>query len=471
MHVRDQVVDGQTMFHYASGGFLGASQASVGDLYASMAEVHGSLLAPGGAVFGSQLGTELKLDGLLGSYIVRYDQVEVCFLVGYEQKFCMGLTDGGVAGATQVAVGRMLGTWYADAGFNFRRSTAEEAGLSLLNSQTEDVESQKARITFDGTTMRIRVKGTQVLSADPNSVSTLHGSWVSERIMTVSDRRLKKNIQNLLPPTGPSEDGTPDRQGKRLLQRGSPSWILRQLRPVSFKFRDVQWKEGGAETTRSMPVSPNTRFGFIADEVQRVVPDLVETINYANKEDIKAVAYQDLVALIIAAQTEHEFKQEATAAQLTKRIEMLEQHLRERDQRVEERFARMEGLRDSDVSAAKDSKERLTRLERLFLVRAGSAKSREEALSAAVALCFDHFDKDGTGTLDRTEAGKALAMVGKLIGFDLSKFRMDSSFKVCDLNLDGQLDDREFDKLIDKVVAVAGPLSDNAGGVIDTGRV
>lgn len=44
------------------------------------------------------------------------------------------------------------------------------------------------------------------------------------------------------------------------------------------------------------------RYGFIADEVQRILPEMVRQVNYAGKGEIKAVAYQDILALSIAAQ-------------------------------------------------------------------------------------------------------------------------------------------------------------------------
>merc|ERR1712023_7888 len=74
IHTKDLVSDGSLMYHYASGGFIGASQVSAGDFYTSMAQVHGSLIANGGAVLGSSLGTEVKMDGASGIYRIRFNR-------------------------------------------------------------------------------------------------------------------------------------------------------------------------------------------------------------------------------------------------------------------------------------------------------------------------------------------------------------------------------------------------------------
>jgi hypothetical protein len=66
-------------------------------------------------------------------------------------------------------------------------------------------------------------------------------------------------------------------------------WLLRQLRPVSYSFRS------GAE-------SKYMRFGFIADELESVVPEVVRSVGNQRVNDQKAVVYQDLIAILTAAQ-------------------------------------------------------------------------------------------------------------------------------------------------------------------------
>jgi len=64
--------------------------------------------------------------------------------------------------------------------------------------------------------------------------------------------------------------------------------LLRQLRPVSYSFR------------KGMD-SKYMRFGFIADELESVVPEVVRRPGDRDVTDQKAVVYQDLIALLASA--------------------------------------------------------------------------------------------------------------------------------------------------------------------------
>merc|ERR1719181_721194 len=67
------------------------------------------------------------------------------------------------------------------------------------------------------------------------------------------------------------------------------SWILRELRPVSFSFRRG-------------PESKFARYGFVAQEVERVLPSVVR-----EKDTYKHVLYQDLIALLtLSAKAQNE---------------------------------------------------------------------------------------------------------------------------------------------------------------------
>lgn len=67
------------------------------------------------------------------------------------------------------------------------------------------------------------------------------------------------------------------------------SWILRELRPVSFTFRRG-------------PESKFARYGFVAQELERVLPTVVR-----EKDDYKHVQYQDLIALLtLTAQSQQD---------------------------------------------------------------------------------------------------------------------------------------------------------------------
>jgi len=60
------------------------------------------------------------------------------------------------------------------------------------------------------------------------------------------------------------------------------------MRPVSYHFRKG-------------PESKFMRFGFIADEMEKIVPSVVRTTPSAELKDKKGIVYADLIALLAAA--------------------------------------------------------------------------------------------------------------------------------------------------------------------------
>lgn len=165
--------------------------------------------------------------------------------------------------------------------------------------------------------LQIYVGGTQVISFD-NSGGTLHGTWDLDGGGSVtSDRRLKTKImplqrtlhgmkaesqvpsQALAPSvaTGSFAQATTESVRPPTLRTSAASedgvqWMLRQLRPVSYSFKT------GAD-------SKNMRFGFIADELESAVPQLVRSSTTRKQNGLvdeqKQIALQDLVALLTAA--------------------------------------------------------------------------------------------------------------------------------------------------------------------------
>jgi hypothetical protein len=136
----------------------------------------------------------------------------------------------------------------------------------------------------------------------------LHGSWNVESSLITSDRRLKTNIMPLqrtlrdviAPKTERSlkevtlrtnqggQFGLPSGTQSRQSASGDGAlWLLRQLRPVSYSFRK------GVD-------AKNMRFGFIADELENVVPEVVRRPGDREVSQQKAVVYQDLIALLFA---------------------------------------------------------------------------------------------------------------------------------------------------------------------------
>lgn len=197
----------------------------------------------------------------------------------------------------------------------------------------------------------------------------LHGTWVADAVVSVSDRRLKKKIaplhrellaQMLRRYGGLKEDVTPyipnGIQRRALFELRAPlnvgkvpdlepnkqaavppmyvgsdereighehgrapdaishenfkgsrprgarsvvtSWVLRELRPVSFSFKHIN-----AKGTESKGLADEIRFGFVAQEVERAIPGIVKT---NPKTDQRHLIYQDFIALLTMAAQEHQ---------------------------------------------------------------------------------------------------------------------------------------------------------------------
>jgi hypothetical protein len=165
----------------------------------------------------------------------------------------------------------------------------------------------------------------------------LHGSWNVESSLVTSDRRLKTNImplqrtlRDVIAPRGekkvvaaaPATGGT---SGDGAL------WLLRQLRPVSYSFR------------KGMD-SKFMRFGFIADELESVVPEVVRRPGDREVTDQKAVVYQDLIALLAAASQSQQKLIETLEQKLVKqndriaKIEMIQQQAEKNQKRKKRTF-------------------------------------------------------------------------------------------------------------------------------------
>jgi hypothetical protein len=107
----------------------------------------------------------------------------------------------------------------------------------------------------------------------------------------ISDARLKKNV-------APLEQGLA---------------LVTQLRGLTY-----EWKEDGRE---------GTRLGFIAQEVEEILPEVVA----AGSDGMKAVSYQELTPLLVEAVKE----QQTMLTDLKKRVASLET-LERRVQRLEQ---------------------------------------------------------------------------------------------------------------------------------------
>jgi hypothetical protein len=141
---------------------------------------------------------------------------------------------------------------------------------------------------------------------------TLHGAWSADVAISTSDRRLKKDIE-------PLEDALSREQARSAdvddQQQSSVSWVLRELRPVAYRF------SRGAE-------SKYMRLGFVAQELEDVLPMLTRPLS-DDADAHKGVVMTDLIAVLVS---------HARMSQ-----EKLEEHTREL-KTLRARVAALEGL-------------------------------------------------------------------------------------------------------------------------------
>lgn len=137
---------------------------------------------------------------------------------------------------------------------------------------------------------------------------TLKGTWFADEELDTSDRRLKENIaplgvtmqkrrEHVRGSSGP---------GRTKQEPSAVSWVLRELRPVSFRFKAGE----DEDESKAMP-SKQLRFGFIAQEMKRVTPELVESITepgISTANEPLAVRYKDLLAVLTLAFQEQQQK-------------------------------------------------------------------------------------------------------------------------------------------------------------------
>jgi hypothetical protein len=160
-----------------------------------------------------------------------------------------------------------------------------------------------------------------------SSGGKLHGTWTSENTVTGSDRRLKRDIAPLygelvkiVPPTT---------KEKKLLNSGDVlaaqhsgmMRILNELRPVSYKYK-------------SQSESKYSRYGFIAQEMEDVLPHLVTS----NSDGFLALRLDDLIAVLTLGIQSLDTKVlhvEAKLGSLTEKVDTNYLHLADRLKSIE----------------------------------------------------------------------------------------------------------------------------------------
>lgn len=188
-----------------------------------------------------------------------------------------------------------------------------------------------SELKFDNNNKQLDIKvadGGGTLQRSISSTATggtLHGTWTSEEAVTTSDRRLKKSIVPLYraiadEPAAPSVE----KDVRSTDQRDSVvSWVLRELRPVSFSFKS------GLEAKHS-------RYGFVAQELQQVLPALVR----GTSDEHLSVVYQDLIALLTMAAQSLQAKMAEQEKRMQRQdliIEKLVRSIEELDKKIEQR--------------------------------------------------------------------------------------------------------------------------------------
>lgn len=184
--------------------------------------------------------------------------------------------------------------------------------VSTIRTVTISDGTQDTYLKFASTTLELYAGTQKGLTVTANG-GNFHGAWAAEATITTSDRRLKRNIEPLYRTMA---DRARDRWSSSSAAATSATkpkdqpvnWLLRELRPVSFHLKR------GAE-------AKYLKFGFIAQELETVFPNLVRTLG---DDQTKAVASQDLIAVLMLAAQNLQKELEGYKAEMLSRRERLE---------------------------------------------------------------------------------------------------------------------------------------------------
>jgi hypothetical protein len=127
----------------------------------------------------------------------------------------------------------------------------------------------------------------------------LHGVWSGDVSLTLSDRRVKTAVEPLEETLRQTfREQTADGADT---ETSPASWLLRELRPVSFRLK-------------TGPEAKYTKFGFIAQDLERLFPDMVRT---DAESGVRQVVYQDLLALLTTLAQTQEARQKSLEEQVS----------------------------------------------------------------------------------------------------------------------------------------------------------
>jgi len=121
-----------------------------------------------------------------------------------------------------------------------------------------------------------------------SKVGTLHGTWTVDSTVITSDRKLKKDIKPLQDTLRTIALEAAAKQDKKSPEdeRTTPAqWIIAMLRPVSYEYL----------------AHAGRRYGFVANEVEDVLPDLVRTEEGEDGEPLRKLILMDFIPLLVSA--------------------------------------------------------------------------------------------------------------------------------------------------------------------------
>ncbi|CAE7641919.1 unnamed protein product [Symbiodinium sp. CCMP2592] len=179
-------------------------------------------------------------------------------------------------------------------------------GSTPINTFPQDIQVA-TQVRFGGTTTYLNyVSGTPALemyvgsnralsgTSTAGGSGILHGTWNLDAATVTSDARFKRDIEPLRTTLKRvwhrGKDGSQKESNEKEADEADESkifdWVLNRLRPVSY-----------------VPTRDQThgrRFGFIAQELEEVFPEMVRDLNLPSA-DHKTVHLLDLIALVVAA--------------------------------------------------------------------------------------------------------------------------------------------------------------------------
>lgn len=188
--------------------------------------------------------------------------------------------------------------------FGMARFGSTLAVLDIARLGARTLRPPGWKIHYDNTNEQITFK-TKNKGFNSMTITTeggdMHGSWFAESIISTSDRRWKTHIlpiEHALRKEGHRSAAKPLSSGPATRQ--TASWVLRELRPVSFVLRP------GSDSKATQ-----FKYGFAAKDLARVAPGLVRGLRgLKTSEGGLGVVYQDLLALLAAAGREQQARME-----------------------------------------------------------------------------------------------------------------------------------------------------------------